>query len=85
MTVEASNDELQQEQIEIGFHERDLHKLLSTYVDAVPEFGCKTKTIYHEKTAKGKKGFNEWLHPDIVGAIFHFLIIRMKHWICRKL
>ncbi|MCI9565986.1 MAG: HrgA protein [Eubacterium sp.] len=72
MMVEVSNDEQQQEQIEISFHERDLHKLLSTYVDAAPEFGCKTKTIYHEKTVKGKKGFNEWLHPDIVGVHFPF-------------
>lgn len=55
-----------------NFHERDLHKLLSTYVNAAPEFGCKTKTIYHEKTSKSQKGYNEWLHPDIVGVHFPF-------------
>lgn len=62
----------QAEQESSNFHERDLHKLLSTYVNAAPEFGCKTKTIMHEKTCKSKKGFNEWLHPDIVGVHFPF-------------
>lgn len=39
---------------------------------ARPEFRCVTKTIYHEKTGKIKKGFNQWLHPDIVGVHFPF-------------
>lgn len=55
-----------------GFHERDLHILLSSYVYASPEFRCVTKTIYHERTGKTKKGYNQWLHPDIVGIHFPF-------------
>lgn len=55
-----------------GFHERDLHILLSSYVYASPEFRCVTKTIFHEKSGKAKKGYNQWLHLDIVGIHFPF-------------
>ena len=57
---------------EYKFHERDLHKLLSAYVFSDQHFCCYTKTIYHEKSGKKKKGQNKWLHPDIVGAYFPF-------------
>ena len=55
---------------EIGhFSERELHPLLSYFVYAHPSFNrgrsVLTKTIYHEKSKKN--GYNEWLHPDIVG------------------
>lgn len=52
-----------------GFHERDLHPLLTYFVYASPAFNrgksIYTKTIYHEKSTKS--GYNEWVHPDIVG------------------
>lgn len=52
-----------------GFHERDLHPLLTYFVYASPAFNrgksIFTKTIYHEKSTKS--GYNEWIHPDIVG------------------
>lgn len=54
------------------FLERDLHILLSTFVYSNPHFNCYTKTIYHELSKKGKKGFNKWLHPDLVGIYFPF-------------
>ncbi len=51
------------------FAERDLHPLLSYFVYANPSFNrgrsVMTKTIYHEKSKKN--GYNEWLHPDLVG------------------
>lgn len=51
------------------FHEREIHPLLSYFVYANPSFGrgknIFTKTIYHEVSKK--KGYSEWLHPDIVG------------------
>lgn len=72
MEQEIVTEEENAVEVDERFHERDLHKLLSTYVNAAPEFGCKTKTIYHEKTIKNKKGFNQWLHPDIVGVHFPF-------------
>jgi hypothetical protein len=54
---------------EVSFTERELHPLLTYFVYANPSFGrgknIFTKTIYHEVSKK--KGYNEWLHPDMVG------------------
>lgn len=71
MNVEKHELEMQDDEPS-GYNERDLHILLSSYVYAAPEFHCVTKTIYHEKTGKLKKGYNQWLHPDIVGIHFPF-------------
>lgn len=52
-----------------SFNERALHPLLTYFVYANPAFNrgksIFTKTIYHEKSTKA--GYNEWIHPDIVG------------------
>ena len=52
-----------------GFHERDLHPLLTYFAYANPSFNrgrsIFTKTIYHEKSTK--PGYSEWIHPDMVG------------------
>lgn len=69
--VEKSESEVQDDEPS-GYNERDLHILLSSYVYASPDFHCVTKTIFHEKTGKAKKGYNQWLHPDIVGIHFPF-------------
>lgn len=55
-----------------NYKERDLHPLLASFVYADGHFNCVTKTIYHEKSKKKRKGENEWLHPDIVGVYFPF-------------
>lgn len=51
------------------YHERDLHPLLTYYAYSNPSFNrgrsIYTKTIMHEKSTKG--GYNEWIHPDMVG------------------
>ncbi len=51
------------------FKERDLHPLLAYFAYAIPSFNrgrsIYTKTILHEKSAK--QGYNEWVHPDMVG------------------
>lgn len=53
-----------------SYNERDLHPLLAYFVYANPAFGrgrnILTKTVYHEKSKK--KGYSEWLYPDMVGA-----------------
>ena len=54
------------------FKERDLHPLLSSFVYSDSHFKCYTKTIYHEKSTRERKGKNEWLHPDIVGVYFPY-------------
>jgi hypothetical protein len=51
------------------YHERDLHPLLTYFAYANPTFNrgrsIYTKTIFHEKSQRS--GYNEWIHPDIVG------------------
>lgn len=42
-----------------SFNERDLHILLSTFVNKDAHFNCYTKTIYHENSKKRKKGYNK--------------------------
>ncbi len=56
----------------VSFKERDLHKILSSFVFSDPHFKCYTKTIYHETSKKNSKGKNKWLHPDIVGIHYPF-------------
>ncbi|MCX7011495.1 MAG: HTH domain-containing protein [Candidatus Sumerlaeota bacterium] len=54
------------------FHERDLHPLLTYFAYSNPSFNrgraIFTKTIQHEKSTKS--GYNEWIHPDVVGFYF---------------
>ena len=51
------------------YRERDLHPLLAYFSYANPSFNrgrsIFTKTIFHEKSKK--KGYSEWVHPDMVG------------------
>jgi len=54
------------------FFERDLHPLLVKYVNSNLHFKAYSKTIYHEASKRAKKGFNKWLHPDIVAVYFPF-------------
>jgi hypothetical protein len=55
------------------FNERDLHPLLVKFADTYYHFrGAKLKTIFHENSIKAKKGYNKWLHPDLVGVYFSF-------------
>jgi len=52
-----------------GYHERDIHPLLTYFAYANPTFNrgrsIFTKTIFHERSQRS--GYNEWIHPDIVG------------------
>lgn len=46
-----------------SFHERDLHKLLSSYLKNTDTY---SKTIFHEQS-NGKDNNQIWTHPDMVG------------------
>lgn len=48
------------------YHERDLHKLLSSFLK---ESGIYSKTIFHE-SSNGKDSNQIWTHPDMVGIQF---------------
>lgn len=55
------------------FTERDLHPLLVKFADSFFHFrGARLKTIFHENSFKQKKGYNKWIHPDLVGVYFSF-------------
>ena len=55
----------------ISYKERDLHRLLVTFVNVNQKFNCLCKTIDEKKSIKAPKGVNEWAHPDIVGVHFY--------------
>lgn len=57
---------------EAKFNERDLHPLLVRFLYINPHFKCYAKTIFHENSSKKQRGYNQWLHPDIVGVYFPF-------------
>jgi hypothetical protein len=50
-----------------SYKERDLHKLLSTYLNSKNIF---SKTILHEESKNSKDGHQKWIHPDIIGIEF---------------
>jgi hypothetical protein len=52
--------------IETKYSERDLHPFLTYF--AYTYLRVHTKTISHEKSSK--KGYAQWLHPDLVGVYF---------------
>lgn len=54
------------------YSERDLHPLVTRFVYANQHFKAHIKTIFHESSSNIKKGYNEWLHPDLVGVYLPF-------------
>ncbi len=62
-------EEAKKKERKTEYHERDLHPLLTYFAYANPTFNrgrsILTKTIFHEKSQRS--GYNEWIHPDIVG------------------
>ncbi|MHB1664617.1 MAG: HTH domain-containing protein [bacterium] len=51
-----------------NYKEKDLHQFLTYYVHTFKLIY--TKTINHEKSKKS--GYTQWLHPDLVGILYHF-------------
>lgn len=49
------------------YGERDLHKLLSSYLKNA---GIYSKTIFHEQSKNSKDSHQKWIHPDMVGIKF---------------
>lgn len=49
------------------YQERDLHKLLSSYLKSTDIF---SKTILHEKSKNSKDKYQKWVHPDMIGIKF---------------
>lgn len=70
MVEEIEKNEARQPEPKTAYSESDLHPLLTYFVFANPSFArgrsIVTKTIHHPQSKR--TGFNEWLHPDIVGV-----------------
>lgn len=49
------------------YKEKDLHKLLSSYLKSQDTY---SKTIFHEKSANSKDKNQKWIHPDMIGINF---------------
>lgn len=49
------------------YYERDLHKLLSSYLKNTKIYA---KTIFHEQSMYGRDNNQIWTHPDMVGVKF---------------
>ena len=49
------------------YNERDLHKLLSSYLKNKKIY---TKTILHEESKNLKDDHQKWIHPDMIGIEF---------------
>jgi hypothetical protein len=50
-----------------SYNERDLHKLLSTYLKNKNIY---SKTILHEESKNSRDNHQKWMHPDMIGIEF---------------
>ncbi|UCM99274.1 hypothetical protein LCX93_06940 [Sulfurimonas sp. SWIR-19] len=51
----------------IKYHERDLHILLSSYLNSK---NIHSKTILHEVSKNNNDNHQKWIHPDMIGIDF---------------
>jgi uncharacterized protein len=67
--AKIEKEEAKKKEKKTEYQERDLHPLLTYFAYADPTFNrgrsIFTKTIFHEKSQRS--GYNEWIHPDVVG------------------
>ena len=57
---------------EANYNERELHPVLVKYLYGNRHFSCLVKTIYHEKSSKGKNNQDKWTYPDLIGVYFPY-------------
>ena len=66
-TLNQKAPEVEKVPKEKTYGERDLHKLLSSYMK---NKGIYIKTIFHEQSKNSKDSHQKWIHPDMVGIKF---------------
>lgn len=65
---ESANEDLKKAtKIKKIYQERDLHKLLSSYLKNKNIY---SKTILHEESKNSKDSNQKWIHPDMIGIEF---------------
>lgn len=57
------------------YNERDLHKLLSSYLKNKNIY---SKTILHEQSKNSKDDHQKWIHPDMIGVEFLKIISKVN-------
>jgi hypothetical protein len=63
----VSDSKVKSSERSASYDERDLHKLLSSYLKSI---GIYSKTIFHEQSKNSSDSNQIWTHPDIVGIRF---------------
>ncbi len=63
----TEKSELKQQKKRQTYNERDLHKLLSSYLKNKNIY---SKTILHEESKNSKDDHQKWIHPDMIGIEF---------------
>jgi len=65
--ISADEIEKKETKIKKTYQERDLHKLLSSYLKNKNIY---SKTILHEESKNSKDDHQKWIHPDMIGIEF---------------
>src|ERR1035437_7122109 len=65
--TEMANATLKKVDITKTYDERDLHKLLTTFLKSK---NIDSKTMFHEKSSNSKDKHQKWIHPDMLGIAF---------------
>jgi len=63
----VEKSEQKQQKKKQTYNERDLHKLLSSYLKNKKIYA---KTILHEESKNSKDDHQKWIHPDMIGIEF---------------
>lgn len=71
---EVNKRQLESETVPVkcSYEERTLHAVLAKYLETSSYFMCPVKTVYHEKSKKGKLHQDKWTYPDLIGIYFPF-------------
>jgi hypothetical protein len=64
--IRPKPEEIKKAEKKIAYEERDLHKLLSSYLKTTDIY---SKTIFHEQSNRTDE-HQKWIHPDMVGIKF---------------
>ena len=67
INIEIPEIEESIKKIEKTYRERDLHILLSTYLNSK---NIHSKTIPHEQSKNSNDNHQKWIHPDMIGINF---------------
>lgn len=59
-----------------SYNERDLHKLLSSYLKSNDIY---SKTLFHGQSHGGKDNYRVWAYPDMVGIKFSKFKVKSSH------